>query len=151
MKSLLFGLGLFLASPMASAHDHGKGIHLSFANNTVHAHCEWMKGPQSPDESVLHVQWMDATKHVPADVPGTFAVDLFMPDMGHGSSPTQIQREIDKAGNPVLGLYNVQSMYFLMPGKWQVNVTLTYANGTKETQTINVDVPDSSNGGHRHH
>jgi hypothetical protein len=74
-----------------------------------------------------------------------------MPDMGHGSAPTQMQRQLDANGNPLPGAYSISNMYFTMPGKWLVNVTLVYANGSKETQTITVDVPGTANGGGGHH
>jgi hypothetical protein len=54
-------------------------------------------------------------------------VDLFMPDMGHGSEPPKVTsalvpKEFSKQLNtiPNFGCYSVESMQLFMPGTWQV-------------------------------
>jgi hypothetical protein len=137
---LLFGANAF-------AHQHGPGMqHLVFANGAVHAHATWVKGPQTPAESQLQIEWRDGGTHTPAEPPGTFAVKLWMPDMGHGSSPVQITQTTDSSGKAITGTYLVSMMYFTMGGKWDVNVTLKYADGREETQKIKVEL----GGGHGH-
>ena len=151
MKLILASLALIFTGSLAQAHDHSPGMtHLVFANGTVHAHCTWTQGPQTPDESLLTIEWMNGTTHTPAEPPGTFTVALFMPKMGHGSAPTQAQRVLDKDGHAVEGAYAISNIYFTMGGKWQVNVTLKYADGTEETKTIDVDLGQQNGGGHHH-
>jgi hypothetical protein len=133
MKNLsLFSLLLTAATALAAQAP----VSLEFARGAVHAHCQFTAGPQTPDESRMKITWMNATNSKPADPPGVFAVDLFMPGMGHGSSPTQIKKVADAT-------YEISNMFFVMGGKWQVNVTLNSTDGTKETKTIDVDVPGS--------
>jgi hypothetical protein len=49
-------------------------------------------------------------------------VDLWMPDMGHGSSPVSIRKiEDDK--------YQVQDVYFIMPGLWHVRIKMQDVSG----------------------
>jgi hypothetical protein len=143
--SLLLMSASVLAGPLAFAHNaHPPGFyHLEFANGAVHAHCQFTQGPQTPDESKMTIMWMNGATGTAAEPPGTFAVDLFMPGMGHGSSPTQVQHVLDKDGSTVVGAYEISNMYFVMAGKWQVNVTLNSTDGTKETKTIDLDVPGS--------
>lgn len=155
MKMLLFTLVLMVAAPFAQAHDDSPptqpaSMHLEFANGAIHAHCTWTQGPQSPDESKMTIEWKNGGEHTPTEPPGRFEVSLFMSEMGHGSAPTQLQRVLDKSGNPLVGVYEVSSIYFEMGGKWQVNVTLFYGDGSKETQTIDLDIPGSPNHGHQH-
>ncbi|KAB8033798.1 hypothetical protein [Fluviispira multicolorata] len=63
-------------------------------------------------------------------------VDLYMPDMGHGSQPPTVaeHKEIpallkDKAAaNPYFGCLHISSMQLFMPGLWQVRAF--YKNDT---------------------
>jgi hypothetical protein len=145
MKLVL--LAFMLTGSLAQAHQHKPGSHLTFANGTVHAHTSWVKGPAVGSESQLRIEWRDGSTHTPAEPPGTFTVDLQMPSMGHGSSPVLITPTTDGSGKANTGAYLVTLMYFTMGGKWDVNVTLTYADGRAETQKILVDL---AGGGHSH-
>lgn len=55
-------------------------------------------------------------------------VDLFMPDMGHGSqppkvTPTSLPEELSGDGRgPHFGCLKVESMQLFMPGLWQMRV-----------------------------
>jgi hypothetical protein len=51
------------------------------------------------------------------DLPGTLTVVLWMPAMGHGSSPATIEK-MDT------GIYHVTNAYFIMPGEWEVRFQL---------------------------
>lgn len=50
---------------------------------------------------------------VPEDLSGTAALVLWMPSMGHGSSPTTVTH-IDT------GTYRASRVYFVMPGAWDL-------------------------------
>jgi len=143
-------LMLTTASAFATPAHQTQVYQLFFANGAVQAKCTWTQGPQTPAESLMSIEWINGTTLAPAEPPGTFGVALFMPGMGHGSAPTQAQRILDKDGQPAVGAYLISNMYFTMGGMWQVNVTLNYADGTKEMKTIDVDVPAAANGGHHH-
>lgn len=144
MKSILVS---FLALVTFAAYAEPGHEHLSFANGAIHAHATWTQGPQSPAESVLRLEWKNGADHSPVE-PGRFRVSLWMPDMGHGSAPTQIQRVLDERGEPILGSYDVRNVYFTMGGKWDVRVSLKLANGTEETKAFSVML---DGGGHGHH
>ena len=113
--------------------------HLVFADGAIHAHCTWVKGPlESPEESFLRVDWKSGVDHTAIEPPGAFKVALFMPDMGHGTAPTQIQRILDDQGRAVLGAYQVSNIFFTMKGDWLVNVTLKSPDGKEETKAFKV-------------
>ncbi len=149
MKGIILALGvIFSTSAFAHGGGHGPGMtHLTFANGAIHAHATWIVGPQVPQESLLKVEWKNGADHSPTVPPGPFEVVLWMPSMGHGSAPTSVLESLDTSGQPILGSYDVKNVFFLMGGDWDVNVTLTYQDGTKETKTIKVNLP---NGGHHH-
>lgn len=62
------------------------------------------------------------------------AVVLWMPSMGHGSAPVQIQKEAD-------GIYHITNIYFVMPGEWEIRVTLKKSGQTADQFFIPLMVP----------
>jgi hypothetical protein len=128
ISSIFMLLATFSASAAATEQ------HLTFANNTIHAHFNWTVGPQAESESMMLVSFKTGTDHKPLDIKSKLSVILFMPDMGHGSSPTKVEKV------PGTFDYKVSKMYFTMPGKWEVRVTLKNEDGTKETQTFSINI-----------
>ena len=145
MTKLLLALALFIA-PAAFATDFGSApvaraphvIHLTFLGGTAHLHLTWQEGPGLEVESVLHGEWHNGADHTPIEAPGAFKVELNMPAMGHGSSPTQLERGLDDRGQPLLGVYNVRGLYFTMAGDWEVVVSLNTPDGKVESQKFAV-------------
>lgn len=148
MRAYLAGFILLFVGLNAWAHTsgHDHGSELKFSNGAIHAHLSWVQGPQSSEESVLRVQWMDGNAHVPAEPPGEFKVTLWMPEHNHGSSPTHNSRALDSKGNALTGAFEVSKIYFIMAGDWEVRVSLAYPDGTTETQVATVTI----DGGHHH-
>jgi hypothetical protein len=144
---VLFGIGFLLATVASiSAHAHGGGGHpplaghLPFKNNTVHLHATFAAEPEVGTEAFLSLEAKDAKTHQPVDLQDDVEVSLFMPTMGHGSAPTQVERVLDSKGNVLPGVFNVRSMYFTMAGDWDVSVTLTDASAVNETQKFSVHI-----------
>ena len=52
------------------------------------------------------------------------AVKLWMPGMGHGSSPVLVQPAQDESGASMPGSYEASRVYFSMPGKWEIWIQL---------------------------
>ncbi len=135
MKLAILLLALF-ASPTYAA---GRVNHLMFLGGTVHLVATWTNGPNgSPAESLLRAEWVDGATHTLIEAPGSFDVRIFMPAMGHGSSPTQLNRVLDGQGRPIPGAYQVAGIYFTMPGDWEVRVTLRTPDGKSETESFPV-------------
>jgi len=129
-----FFSSIFMLLATFSASAAGTEQHLTFANNTIHAHINWTVGPQAENESMMLISFKTGADHKPLDIKAKVKVALFMPEMGHGSSPTKVEK--------VTGTfdYKVSKIYFSMPGKWEVRVTLTNEDGTKETQAFSVNI-----------
>jgi len=52
---------------------------------------------------------------VPQEITGEIAVELWMPSMGHGSSPVTVTK-VD------VGTYRATQVFFTMPGDWEIRV-----------------------------
>jgi hypothetical protein len=109
--------------------------HLKFAEGSIHAHLSWLQGPdENGGESKLLLQWRDGATHQAAEPGLKFETALWMPSMGHGSAPTKIQPQVNEKGEVLLGEYLVSNIYFIMPGEWELRVTLHLKDGSQETQ-----------------
>lgn len=143
MKNILFLIcGLivvssFSVSPAQAQEQEAPamtGAVLSFRQGALKAAVAWEAGYPAVvgPEAKLVIQWMDQN-HQPVELGADFRVALFMPEMGHGSSPTKIAK-LEGAG-----LYRISKIYFTMPGRWDVQVTLKPVNGeAPETQTFSL-------------
>ncbi|MFI5390863.1 MAG: FixH family protein [Bacteriovoracales bacterium] len=120
---------IFLISTF-SAFGSDPQQHLSFSNDTIHADVTWATGPQNEKESVMLVKFRAAEKIDNLDL----KVSLFMPEMGHGSSPTKVEKI--PGGN----IYKISKVFFTMPGIWEVRVTLRIEDGPKETQAFSLNI-----------
>lgn len=62
------------------------------------------------------------------DLPQEFSLFLWMPSMGHGSSPISVTKL-------ATGVYQLSEVYFIMEGIWQLKIQLKKANSiTDEVQ-----------------
>lgn len=87
----------------------------AFTRLQICANLRWLKTPTSTEAAELLVT-------LPADTPGTMTALLWMPSMGHGSAPVKIENQ----GN---GIYRIFKMYFIMPGDWEVRLSIKDKNG----------------------
>lgn len=132
MKTILFALLIVTTSAFA----HG---HLVFKKGALHAHTKWVSGPLVGGESVMKIDFKNGD-HSPAVFTDKLDVVLWMPEMGHGSGPTTVAKTSDSS-------FQVNDIYFLMGGKWEVKFTITNQDGSKETQILKVDADGP---GHNH-
>ena len=70
----------------------------------------------------------DATPVV-EDLSGDITVSLWMPAMGHGSSPVQVQR-LD------IGTYRATEVFFTMKGEWEIRIQLKARDEVKDQAII---------------
>ena len=67
----------------------------------------------------------DTTQFIaPANAP---YAQLFMPSMGHGSSPVHVEKMTE-------GIFKITNVYFSMPGEWDIRIQLK--DGTKVVDQI---------------
>lgn len=110
--NLVVTLLFVLTSLLAFADgDHSENVCSSF-NTQVCGHIGHMSGMRSDSEAqfVTHLE-------IPNEVQvSDLKVELWMPHMGHGSSPVTItQFGVNK--------YKITEAYFIMPGAWEVRVS----------------------------
>lgn len=65
---------------------------------------------------------------LPEDIDGEVAVVLWMPSMGHGSSPVTVTKAD-------VGTYRASRVFFSMPGDWEIRVQ-HISNGAVVEQTV---------------
>ncbi len=63
------------------------------------------------------------------DIPRNFEVYLWMPSMGHGSSPVKVNRIS-------AGIYEITDVYFIMEGDWEIRIKLD--NGDEASFPYNI-------------
>lgn len=134
MKTILMTLISGFISCLASAQT--APIVLPFQQETLKAEVKWdSPAPVTGLENKMQIQWRNQAGE-PVEIPGDFRVVLFMPDMGHGSSPTKIAKLTEP------GLYRVSKIHFTMPGLWEVRITLRLPDVEPETQMFSLVAPD---------
>jgi hypothetical protein len=108
---------------------------LELANSHLCASAQWTVGPQSPAESEFILKFWDkasASESGPyIDPVNTLSVVLWMPSMGHGSSPVTIEK-IET------GVYRVRRVFFIMPGDWEIRVFLKNGTTTVDQATVSL-------------
>lgn len=142
MRALLVAFSLFAFGSLA--HSAQPAAQLVFNQSGLQATVFWEVAPNLADESVLRIEFKNLQTQKLQDPPADIDAVLFMPDMGHGSAPGDVQ----KLGP---GVYRVTSLYFFMGGLWEVRVTVNGANGsTNETQAFRLNLEDGSDHDHHH-
>jgi hypothetical protein len=96
---------------------------LAFPKSGLCASITWDSALTSDAENTATLRFWDSNTGSEAgpyrniDADGEAAVALWMPAMGHGSSPVTVTAQ----GG---GVYSVTKAYFIMPGAWDVRVQI---------------------------
>lgn len=90
---------------------------IQFSTSSLCLVWSWGLKPTSESEGTLifktyRLNNLDQTP-VETDLIGLPEVILWMPSMGHGSTPTRVER-LD------VGTYRVNQVFFIMPGEWDI-------------------------------
>lgn len=126
MKSvLLILIGIFALS--AQAHEFHTPNYCNAQIKNFCAHIGYSAQPEinKPFEFVVDIV---ASPEALAQVQSA-NVELFMPEMGHGSAPVKVDRLDQKH-------FQVSEAYFIMEGDWQVKVEVVTTSGK-----IQIDIP----------
>lgn len=97
---------------------------------------DWTEGPSTSESSFVMKTWKTdvSTVNGPySDLPGILKVVLWMPHMGHGSSPVKIT----KLAN---GEYKITNVFFIMQGQWEVRFSVTKNNTVADELTLPYDI-----------
>ncbi|MNL12420.1 hypothetical protein D3C87_1332870 [compost metagenome] len=94
----------------------------------------WEVQPTDEAASAFLLKFYSAnTPEVALDPQAKVTVVLWMPSMGHGSSPVTV--------TPVApGVYRATNVYFVMPGAWEIRIKLKNDNNetAEVVQVINI-------------
>jgi hypothetical protein len=116
------------ANAQKSDPDQKNECPLAFARFDACGAIEWRTMPTNEEKGAFQISfWNSKTGSAsgPYVDPGkTVSVKLWMPDMGHGSSPVKITAALDANGAPVPGRYHATEVYFVMGGTWEIWVQL---------------------------
>lgn len=97
----------------------------------------WEKMPTSQDLGQLVFKIVRANRLDQTAIPVPLDVDplviLWMPSMGHGSTPTRVER-IDS------GSYRVHDVFFIMPGEWQIQFQIPNVQGQIDEVIVPVTI-----------
>ena len=135
MTKILMFLSLLMCAPAFAET-------LTFADGALTADVTWIKGPQPGTYSEMKLEWKSGVDKTRVEPPGPVKIVLWMPSMGHGSSPVTVEKMGQEPG-----VYTAKDIFFSMGGIWDVRFVLTYNNGRVETQTLPVKI---AGGGHHH-
>lgn len=111
---------------------------LKFKNGDLTVVAQFAQAPQSGVKTQMLLTAYDSQTQTIKAWTDQVKVVLWMPSMGHGSAPTQVEPARDEQGQVIPGVLNVKNVYFVMPGDWQVRVILTNEKGLSETQSFDL-------------
>ncbi len=101
---------------------------IAFTEHNLCASLTWVKQATDSETGEFTLKFWDKTQGsesgpyvTPALTP---FVKLWMPSMGHGSSPVHLVATLDAAGAATPGVFSATNVYFIMPGKWEIWVQL---------------------------
>ena len=106
---------------------------LKFAKSALCLEWAWEHQPGDSDFGIIvfkTYQMINGTK-VLKDLSGTATLVLWMPSMGHGSSPTTVTRT-------ELGTYRANRVYFVMPGAWDLHFQNKIANDVSDEAVVSL-------------
>lgn len=109
---------------------------LNYTDLDLSAKATFAQHPQVAVEAFMDLEIVNATTKAPYQAQSV-EVELFMPDMDHGSKQTTIIE-------PSTGVYRVSDMYFLMGGLWEVRVKITSPDGMTEQQIFELEFDPAS-------
>lgn len=108
------------------------------------ASIEWTRMPTDSDKGEFTLRFWDAEQSSESgpyvDPAQTVFVKLWMPSMGHGSSPVTTAPSKDAGGLAIPGVYSVTEVFFVMPGAWQVIVQLKQNGLVFDQAALDVEI-----------
>ena len=105
---------------------------LKFETLKLCASLEWTKAFSEDEKGEFIVQFWkqdkpdnnENGKHDLVDPGHTVFVKLWMPSMGHGSSPVRVSSSKDEQENVIVGSFIASEVHFVMGGAWEIWVQL---------------------------
>jgi hypothetical protein len=119
--------------------DGGLDCDFYFKTQNLCASLDWIKTPSSDEAGSFKLYFWDknqgtAQQPVFLNPDGQVLVKLFMPSMGHGSSPVSVTQAQTASGDPFEGVFDVKNVFFVMPGAWEIRILFKATNGQLSDQ-----------------
>ncbi len=92
---------------------------------------QWLSPLSSEQEA--HALLIVKKGDVVADLPENFSIFLWMPSMGHGSSPITVKKLS-------AGIYELTTIYFIMDGAWELKVQTKNGNTVNDETTFEYNI-----------
>jgi hypothetical protein len=129
---------------LTSPAPNDKDCPLAFPKSALCAELAWTSALNDQDPATFTLRFWSAASSSAAGPYVTPAhsvkVQLWMPSMGHGSSPVTLAPAQDAASTAIPGIYEGESAYFIMPGAWDVRVQLKQGATTVEEAILPVQI-----------
>lgn len=95
----------------------------------------WVNPPAKKQDSKFQFAITGVLSEINAEklAQATLEVELWMPSMGHGSSPTSVQK-IN------VSTYDVSSVHFIMGGDWEIRFTLKNGSEVLDEAIFNINI-----------
>ena len=120
------------AKPLANESKPGTAAcPLFFKTQDICANYDWIAKPTEDDMGKFTLKFWNRADSAPVNPALTVKVILWMPDMGHGSSPIKLT-------NQAAGEYLAENVFFSMRGEWQIRFQLKNAQAVVEEQIADV-------------
>lgn len=121
---------------LAPRGSDASGCQLSFPQQGFCAKLSWDRFPTDDDAGEFTLRFWNpslATEHGPYLTPAlTVAAKLWMPSMGHGSSPIRIIQTGD--------VYKGSNVYFMMSGEWELFIQLKQDRTVVEQAKLDLEI-----------
>lgn len=114
--------------------------HLVFAEQQLHAHGVWKKSPVINQEAFLRMEFRNAKDHVlvtPSVAPTAAVWNLAY---SYGLVQPSVTQAIDSEGKPIIGTFDVDGIFFLASGQWEVRVYLPGTGQGESFEAFKVDL-----------
>lgn len=121
-----------------------KECHLSFPQSGLCASLTWDKNATEEEAGEITLRFWNAkegTVNGPYVSPTNLvAVKLWMPSMGHGSSPVRVNPVKDASGAEIPGIFKATDVFFMMGGDWEIWIQLKQDKKVIEQAKIDIRI-----------
>lgn len=123
-----------LATPPCEIAFAEKKCSLYLATEKICTDIEWKQFQEGKQKGSFFICSYDQASGVPVNMSHQPFVELWMPSMNHGSSPTKIDNPLS------VGVYPVTNVYFIMSGDWEIRIQIKNQTGLQDQATQKITV-----------
>jgi hypothetical protein len=132
------------AATASDQSQNSNGCAINLTKENLCASLTWEKQPTEDDMGEFVLRFWDAQKGTESGpyltAPDAVAVKLWMPSMGHGSSPVAVSPMHDSGNQVIPGVYDATNVYFVMPGAWQILIQLKQGSNIVDQATLDIQI-----------